>query len=266
MYCTIPNLAGGRIWFSIGAPLVFAVNPGPGLVEPSIFNQSDPNVGTTFGFAEFTFNSAQVFANISYVDFVGLPVALTLTDTSGTTQHVSGIPANGLQTIANGLRQQTAQDGQRWSSLIVNSSNGQLLRILSPNSGILLNPSWFANYYANYVNQVYGKYTGQNLIVDTQAQWGDVNGVSNGSGISFGAGGNFTKPSTGDIFSCASGPFATGQNAETNTIIPRLAAAFNRSTLLLTNSIPDGAGPSQYYQNPVTNVSDLLLSKNQPQY
>lgn len=32
----IPRLAGGRIWFSIGAPLVFAINPGPGLIEPSV--------------------------------------------------------------------------------------------------------------------------------------------------------------------------------------------------------------------------------------
>ncbi len=45
----IPQLAGGRIWFSIGAPLVFLLNPGPGspgLVEPSVFNQADPNHST----------------------------------------------------------------------------------------------------------------------------------------------------------------------------------------------------------------------------
>lgn len=66
----IPQIAGGRIWFSIGAQLVFAVNPGPGLVEPSIFNPSDPNINTNFGFMEFTFNASQLFANISYVDFV----------------------------------------------------------------------------------------------------------------------------------------------------------------------------------------------------
>ena len=29
---TIPQIAGGRIWFSIGAPLTFLLNPGPGLV------------------------------------------------------------------------------------------------------------------------------------------------------------------------------------------------------------------------------------------
>ena len=97
VYATIPKLAGGRIWFSEGSPLHFALNPGPGLVEPSIFNQADPNHNVNFGFAEFTFNDAQVFANISYVDFVGLPIAMTLEDTNGTIQHVSGMPADGLQ-------------------------------------------------------------------------------------------------------------------------------------------------------------------------
>lgn len=30
---TIPRIAGGRVWFSIGAKLTFALNPGPGVVE-----------------------------------------------------------------------------------------------------------------------------------------------------------------------------------------------------------------------------------------
>ena len=30
---TIPQIAGGRIWFSIGSPITFLLNPGPGLVE-----------------------------------------------------------------------------------------------------------------------------------------------------------------------------------------------------------------------------------------
>lgn len=257
---TIPRLAGARIWFSVGTPLVFAVNPGPGLVEPSVFNQADPNINTNFGFAEFTFNASQVFANISYVDFVGLPIALKLKGTGGATQHVSGLPADGLQTIANGLKAQTAKDGRRWSSLIVNNQNGQLLRILSPNSSILLNPSWFETYWTNYVNQVWGKYDVQQLTVDTQASYGEVDGeVTSGGAFNFGSGGAFSKPTAGDIFSCSSGPFATGSNAETNAIIPRLAAAFNRSTLLLSNNTPDGTGYAQYYQNPITNVSFCLI-------
>jgi hypothetical protein len=54
---TVPQLAGARLWFSIGKPLTFLVNPGPGLVEPSVTNPSDPNIGIQWDFAEFTYNS-----------------------------------------------------------------------------------------------------------------------------------------------------------------------------------------------------------------
>lgn len=258
---TIPQIAGGRIWFSIGAELQFFVNPGPGLVEPSVYNPSDPNIDTNFGFCEFTFNASQIFVNISYVDFVGPPIALTLKDTSNNTQHVSGLPANGMQTIANNLKAQSQLDGQPWGSLIVNNSSGQLLRIFSPNSGILLNPSWFQDYWTAYVDSVYSKYSSTPLTVDTQASFGNVNGQTNSAGcLNFGAGGTFAKPSAADIFSNSSGPFATDNNAETNTIIPRLAAAFNRSTLLLSNNTPDGTTPNQYYTTSPTNVSEPMLS------
>jgi len=181
-------------------------------------------------------------------------VALTLTDTSNATQHVSGLPASGPQTIANGLRAQTAVDGRRWSSLIVNDKSGNLLRILSPNSGILLNPTWFQTYWTDYVNQVYSHYTSQKLTVNTQASYGNVTGqVGSLGNLNFGAGGLFPKPTAADIFSCNSGPFATGSNAETNVIIPRVSAAFNRSTLLLSNTTPNGTNRTQYYTNPTTN-------------
>lgn len=207
------------------------------------------------GFAEFTFNQAQVFVNISYVDFVSLPVALTLRDTNSRTQHVAGLPANGLQTIAEGLRAQTRKDGRRWSSLIVPGPNDRPLRILSPNSALLTNPTWFRDYYLDHVNRVWDKYRVQQLTVDTQASFGEINGqVTSANVLDLGPAGTFQKPSTPDVFSCSTGPFATGSNAARNAAIPRLAAAFNRSTLLLSQETPNGTRPGQYYQAPITNV------------
>ena len=89
---TVPQLAGARLWFSIGTPLTFLLNPGPGLVEPSVTNPSDPNIDIQWDFCEFTYNDAELFANISYVDFACIPIGLTLTDTSGGTQNVAGLP------------------------------------------------------------------------------------------------------------------------------------------------------------------------------
>ncbi len=54
---TIPHIAGGRIWFSIGAPITFLLNPGPALVEPSVTNPCDPSINVMWDFCEFTYNN-----------------------------------------------------------------------------------------------------------------------------------------------------------------------------------------------------------------
>lgn len=247
----IPHIAGGRIWFSIGNKLTFLLNPGPALVEPSVTNPSDPSINVNWTFCEFTFNSDQLYANISYVDFVSIPVSLNLTTTNSGTQHVSGMPMNGLAQVADGLRAQAAKDGQGWDRLIVTMPNSsQPLRVLSPNQARVGNPGLFENYYAGYVDQVFNKYASQPLSIDTQASYGVLEARTSNSVLYVGNS-SFTKPSTSDIFTCSTGPFATGSNAEKNTLIPRVSAAFNRSTLLSTNSIP--APKSLYYQENVTN-------------
>jgi hypothetical protein len=246
----IPRIAGGRVWFSVDTPLVFLLNPGPALVAPSVSNPSDPNIETRWDFCEFTFNSDQLFANITYVDFVCLPISLSLTNTAGKTQHVSGLPANGLAAVCAGLRTQSAIDGVGWNQLIV-TSDGQNLRALSPNNGIVMNSSLFSGYYDSYVNQVWSMYTGSALSINTQASWGTVTGQVLADVLTFGGVGGFTKPSSRDIFSCSTGPFAVTP-PEMGNVAARLAAAFNRSTLLLSSSQPSG-NPANYYQNPITN-------------
>lgn len=105
------------------------------------------------------------------------------------------------------------------------------------------------------VSSVYQKYQSEQLTVDTQASFSDVKGQVNASGVlDFGSGGAFGKPTSADIFGNSTGPFATGGNALTNAIIPRLAAGFNRSTLLLSSVTPNGTNASQYYTNEITNV------------
>jgi hypothetical protein len=42
-------------------------------------------------------------------------------------------------------------------------------------------------------------------------------------------------------------------SAETRAILPRLAAAINRSTLLIDASPPDGEDPAYYQANAITN-------------
>jgi len=248
---TIPQLAGGRVWFSIGSPLTFLLNPGPALVEPSVSNPSDPNINLRWDFCEFTFNTSQLYADISYVDFVSIPIGISLTDTSGAVQNVTGIPAGGLDTVCSGLIAQHNADGAGWNQLIV-TSGGSNLRALSPNNGIVMNSSLFSGYFQPYIDQVWSKYQSTSLTVDTQASWGSVTGQVSGGVLNFPGLVSYAQPAAKDIFSCSTGPFANTAG-EIGAVSARLCAAFNRSTLLIDANQPDGENVSTFYQNTITN-------------
>jgi len=211
-----------------------------------------------------TFNSFELFANISYVDFVSLPISLTLLNTSGVTKNVSGIPANGLDTICSGLRAQHAADGASWDQLIV-SKNGTNLRALSPNTGIVMNPSLFSSYYDTYVQAVWAEYSTVSLTIDTQVQWGTVTGTVINGFLTFPGVGAFSQPSAANIFNCSTGPFAASptNTDEMGNITARLAAAFNRSTLLFDSFQPGGESIANYYKtNPTNHYSRIVHEAN----
>ncbi|KAI1082220.1 glycoside hydrolase family 64 protein [Whalleya microplaca] len=254
---TIPQIAGGRIWFSIDSKLTFLLNPGPSVVEPSVTNTADTNYNLKWGFCEFTYNSFQLFVNISYVDFVSLPVALELRNTAGNVQTVQGLPANGLDTVCDKLTQQGAADGAGWEKLVVKAPDGTNLRALSPNSGRVADASLFDGYYQSYVDEAWTQYTNADLTIDTQASWGTVKGRVDSSGnLTFADVGSFAKPAAADIFSCSTGPFGSYPEAsrdEMGALGARIAAALNRSTLLANADQPDGEKVANYYTVSPTN-------------
>lgn len=251
---TIPRLAGARIWFSVDGQLTFKLNPGPALVEPSVSNPSDPNTNINWAFAEFTYNNVEIYANISYVDFVALPISLTLTTNSNRTLRVAGMPANGLDQVCNKLIAQDNSDGAGWSRLIVRTPNGRNLRALSPNTGIVTNNSLFRGYYQPYVDAVWNRFTNNTLNVNTQnGTWGTLTGRVRPDGIFAISDQNFSKPSAADIFSCSTGPFAEQGSAKRGAIIARFTAAFHRSTLLTDADLTIPDTPPPYYQERITN-------------
>ncbi|MDQ2838636.1 MAG: glycoside hydrolase family 64 protein [Actinomycetota bacterium] len=254
---TVPHLVGGRVWFSIGAPLQFFVNPGPGIVMPSVSNPSDPNINIQWGFCELTYDSSQLYANISFVDFVSLPIALSLQSSDGS-QTVNGLPSGGLDRVCTALRAQAAADGSDWAKLIQTDGSGRNLRAVSPNLG---GSSLFAGYLDDYVNQCWSKYAGTDLTIDTQYTWGTVTGRVSGDTLTFPGVGSFTKPSTYAIFNCSTAPFTTG-NDEMGNLTARLAAALNRTTLLNNANQPDGENVANFYAQPRTNHYARILHQN----
>ncbi|MFE2296836.1 beta-1,3-glucanase family protein [Streptomyces sp. NPDC059445] len=256
-------IIGGRVWFSVGQKLQFFVNPGspPGVVQPALVS-SDPNWATNWTFCEFTFNSANLYANISYVDMVALPISMASTG-SGGNQSVSPLPAGALASIASGLQAQHASDGAPWDRLVVTDSSGGVLRVMAPAHS----PVDFGGYWNDYLNRVWSHYASTPLTINGQGSIGSYTGTVSGNAIVFSGlntnGVPFTKPSAVDIFGCASGPLYNSGGDARGAIAARLAAAINRSSLLVPggNNNPDGVTPSQYYTDSITNHYARLVHK-----
>lgn len=261
---TIPQMAGGRIWFSRNGRLTFLLNPGPALVEPSVLNPTDPNADVDFGFCEFTLNDAQLYANISYVDFVPrLPIAISLEQASGAAQHVAGMAPDGIDRMADGLREQAKKDGRPWDKLVV-ERNGKILRILNATHGNAAGAS-FDGYYEPYVDEVWEHFLakqkqGQRLKINTQAAPGIVDAEFTSKDEVQIGGEKFGKPTTADILGCNSGPFTTGPSPTRNAIIPRLAAAFVRTALLEADEHP--SHPHTFYRRDPTNHYARLVHEH----
>jgi hypothetical protein len=263
---TIPQIAGGRIWLCKDSKLTFTLNPGPAIVEPAVTNTADPNYNLFWSFAEFTYDKTQMFANISYVDFVGMPVGMMLENTAGKVQKVQGIPANGLDSVCTKLQAQDNQDKAGWSKLIVKAPNGANLRALSPNCGMTGNPKLFEGYFQPYVASVWAKYATTDLSIDTQTQWGVVKGRVKGAELAFDGIGTFPQPSARDIFACDSGAFAARptNNAQMGNLTARISAAFNRSTLLTNTVQPTKETIEGYYKDKVTNHYSRIVHEVVP--
>ncbi|KAF9695012.1 hypothetical protein EKO04_006877 [Ascochyta lentis] len=260
---SIPHLRGARIYFAIGK-LVFTLNKGDGraaLVEPSPFDLDSKNHDVRWSFTEFTWNTENLYANISFQDFVGLPISLTLKPTSGNTQHVAGLPADGVSNVCKRL-EHVGFDTEDWAKLVMKSKNGQYLRAITPYNGMKLYSGLFRGYYDKYVNEVWQKYEKQALLVDTAAP-GKLKGHVEDGVLKIGSE-SFAKPSTADIFGLNSGPFENTGSELRKEIIPLLGAAFNRSTLLRDNETPDPDGQKDYYQAKVTNYYAKIVHEVLP--
>ena len=249
---TLPDyVSSGRIWVAAGDLTFYVVDAGgvTGLVEPSSTNPDDPSADINWGFVEFTNNDAGIYADVSYVDFVGMPLGLSLESTDGT-QTAEGVAAAAVSQVCSALQAQAAIDGAPWGELCVTDSDGTLIRVIAPSDYISLDGSSFDGYWTDYVNQVWNYYTTNTLTIDTQTSSGEVAcTVIAGELTCNGDNRGYAQPVAADIFGCNSGPFAieSTDNDIHRAVVPRLCAAFDRSTLLLSGGNIQPSLPSSYY-------------------
>lgn len=256
-----------RIWFAVGELEFFTVGANNGsfsIVQPSQANTQDPSAGVNWGFIEFTYTEdGGLYANISYVDFVGLPLGMTLTETSGNTQQALGLSSDAVTSVCNDLKSQAASDGMPWDQLC-QTINGTVVRVLAPGDFVADNGSGFDDYYNDYIDKVYSSFTSSNpLIVDSQGASG--NSTCTGDGTTITCQNDeipYQKPTVGDIFGCNSGPFANTGSSTHKANLARLCAAFNRGTFFVNGgNVQPGPSSDEYYTTSPANYYSAIVHK-----
>ncbi|KAK6394968.1 hypothetical protein LTR65_001157 [Meristemomyces frigidus] len=151
-------VTSGRVYIADGTLDFFTIRgqSGPALIQPGSVNPIDTSTETNWGFVELTTSVADgVFADLTHVDFVGLPLGLTLENADGTTQSAPGMPRSGVADVCRGLRAQAKIDGQPWDRLCLNDADSNLLRVLSPPNYLGFNgDAAFGDYFTAYVGKV----------------------------------------------------------------------------------------------------------------
>ncbi|RYP00225.1 hypothetical protein DL763_000994 [Monosporascus cannonballus] len=257
-------ISSARVWVSDGELKFFTLLTGDGrlsLVEPSFANPQDPSANQNWGFVELTNIRDGIYANLSFVDFVGMVMSMRLTLGSGEVQTVEGLAPGSLGAICDDMKAQAAIDGQPWDRMCVTRADGTPLRILAPNIYVASNPGVMADYYTSYVDQVWAKYTNEDLIIDTQGQWGRVPCRIQGSDmVCRGDSITYSKPTIVDIWGCNSGPFANIGDDLHKAILARMCAAFHRTELLLPGgNVTPSLGASAYYTvDPTSHYARLV--------
>lgn len=269
---TIPiSMTSGRIYFAEGDLQFFMVaveGGGDGVVQPAPNNLLDPSRNVNWGFVELTYTKElAIYANISYVDFIGMILSMFLENTDGTTQQTIGLGPTAVNEVCNGLVEQNAADAQPWNRLCIANQDGVVLRVLAPQNLMEIDNAVFAEYWDQYADDVWARYSSEQLIINTQNENGDVACQVVGDELQCeGDNRGYSKPTAVDIWGCDRGPFGKqpGDNGVHLAVIPRLCAAFVRTTLLLAGGERQPElGPESYYSEQPTNHYSRLIHENE---
>lgn len=147
-------------------------------------------------------------------------------------KKILGPRPDAVNSVCNDLKAQSQVDGMPWGQLCV-ESGGKIIRVLSPGEYMKTHPDAFADYFTAHVKAVYTQWASQPRVFDL-GNSGKITCTGSADGMSANCNGQvLALPTAGDVFGCASGPFAaTGQTGPFEALRAPLCALFNRGTAL----------------------------------
>jgi Beta-1,3-glucanase/Ricin-type beta-trefoil lectin domain len=257
-----PNVAGGRMYISFGAQLPFSLTTS-GLVEPAPWTAGDPSQNILFDWVEFArLSSTGIDINTTMVDMFSVPLSVSVTNTSGSTQTEGQLVSGGRNNIFSQIQSQ----GGNWPNLIYNSpSTGQPLRVISPFHGIG-NGVFSSTYLDGYIGGVWSYYSSHPLTVNTGSA--TYTGTTSGSSWTFkdSSGtviGSLGQPSTSAVFGC-NGPLQPSGQPNESAILAVgaiVCAALNRGTLSTSSFAGSDSQPTSNPGSFYTQSSSNLYAK-----
>jgi hypothetical protein len=262
-----PDLAGGRVYLSIGSKLSFALAPG-GLVEPAPWTANDPSHDVLYDWVELARSGTRIFINTTMVDMFSLPMSVSVTGAGGTTRT-----AGGLRTGRNAVIDAATALGADWAKLVYKRpSDGLPLRVLAPSHGIR-SAGFDSTYLDPYIDAVWKYYSGHQLTVDL-GTYGRFTGRASGTQMAFNdakgsAVGTLTKPSTVEAFECSGGLQPTQNQPNLSMILAvgaRVCAGINRGTLSTDGRAVSDTQPvtdaAKFYQQDRSNLYSKVMHDN----
>ena len=247
-WVSVPRIDSGRMFISLGSPMFIKINVAAdgklGFAGPDMNNASDPNQDVNFEWIEFTIDNAGYHGNTTRVDQFGFPLKTRLLGKDGYDRTLG----------ENASRAQIFADFEALPQAEFRSLVQRPYRIVAPAKGTFGAGRPQANYFASYIDQVWSRYTGTDLVFSAEA--GTFRGRVIGNDFVFSKDGGpqnlyiHGKPTTQGLLE-ASGNLAAGSGEE-KVVQAQIAAAFNRH-LLLTVDPSQWSNSATYYQSAPSN-------------
>jgi len=224
---TVPYVESGRIYLAIDQRLGD---------EMSDYNQQNVTSGVIYDKIELDVQPTSNVVNLTQVDYFAMPIKITCgTEVRGFNDGITRKQILDEYT--------TAMSGSGgWENLLLKDTSGNRLRILNPAKII---PTDTANFSAllTYFNAIIDEYwaNGKTMTVITdEVPHRQITGTANGSSVSFGSDGVYSKPTTLQMFGEA---VEAGNSA---TVVKWLAGTINRG-VIKNPTVTDQADSTKFY-------------------
>ena len=242
-YVYAPTIESGRMYISYGKPVYLKFVGTTGYAGPDLNNPGDVNANTLFEFAEFTIEGKFYWGNTTRVDYFCFPMITRLVGSAAYGGYDKVVGDIGTRDeIFNAFKNEAPE---AFKTLVRDD------RIIAPCKSKFNVGEKYGNYFDNYINEFWNKYSRETLQFSTEA--GNFTGRVVGNQMQFTRANDSTvytidKPTTQDVLE-GKGAFDKGNGTE-KAIEAQLCAAFNRGVA----TEPDKYyKPSEYYKNSVNN-------------